>query len=50
MDVRLNSDRIYKDIFEEFSFVSDINRSLQPQWVMDARESIRSQQKWQLRI
>lgn len=45
MDVRSNADRIYKDIFEEFSFVSDINRSLQPQWVMDTRESIRSQQK-----
>ncbi len=45
MDVRSNADRIYKEIFEEFSFVSDLNRSLQPEWVTDARESVRTQQK-----
>src|SRR5699024_1080552 len=44
-DVRLNADRIYKEIFEEFSFVSDLSRSLQPEWVTDALESVRTQQK-----
>src|SRR5699024_12762532 len=45
MDVRSNADRIYKEIFEEFSFVSDLNRSLQPEWVTEARESVKEQQK-----
>ena len=45
LDVRSNADRIYRDIFEEYSSVGDTNRSLQPEWVTDARESLRSQQE-----
>lgn len=45
LDVRTNADRIYRDIFEEYSNVGDTNRSLQPEWVADARESLRVQQQ-----
>jgi len=45
LDVRTNADRIYRDIFDEFSSVGDVNRSLQPEWIADARESMRGQQE-----
>ncbi len=45
LDVRTNADRIYRDIFEEYSSVGDTNRSLQPEWVADAREALRGQQQ-----
>jgi len=45
LDVRTNADRIYRDIFDEFSSVGDVNRSLQPEWIADARESMRAQQE-----
>ncbi|MCG7337224.1 sulfate adenylyltransferase [Sporosarcina sp. ACRSM] len=45
LDVRTNADRIYHDIFEEYSSVGDTNRSLQPEWVADAREALRGQQQ-----
>lgn len=44
MDVRLNADNIYNDIYKEFAYAADINRSLQPEWVTEARETLRSQQ------
>lgn len=44
-DVRENADRIYKDIFREFSYVTDGLRTVQPNWVAEARESIRYQQE-----
>jgi len=44
-DVRMNADRIYKDISEEYNSASDINRQLQPDWVTEARDYIVSQQK-----
>lgn len=44
-DVRANSDRIYKEIFDEFSYVTDHLRSVQPNWVAEARESITRQQE-----
>ncbi|HAM80605.1 MAG TPA: sulfate adenylyltransferase [Ornithinibacillus sp.] len=44
-DVRNNADLVYKGIFEEFSYVTDNLRNVQPQWVAEARESIRSQQQ-----
>jgi sulfate adenylyltransferase len=44
LDVRSNADRIYKEIFEEFSYVSDTMRTAQPDWVADAREAIHKQQ------
>jgi len=45
MDVRSNADRIYKEIYEEFSYAADIRRQIQPDWVADAREAIRTQQE-----
>lgn len=45
MDVRTNADKLYKDISEEFNNAGDINRSMQPDWVMNAREKIRNQQE-----
>ncbi|WP_240510157.1 sulfate adenylyltransferase [Virgibacillus profundi] len=44
-DVRSNADRVYKEIFDEFSYVTDTLRSTQPDWVADARESIHKQQE-----
>lgn len=45
MDVRSNAHRIYKEVSEEYSSAGDINRNLHPEWITDAQESIRSQQK-----
>src|SRR5690554_3410007 len=45
IDVRMNEDRIYRDIFEEYSSLGDINRNLQPAWITEAREAAQSQQK-----
>lgn len=45
MDVRSNADQIYKEIFSEFSYVTDTLRSAQPDWVAAARESIYKQQE-----
>jgi len=45
MDARDNADKIYRDIFEEFSYVSDTLRTAQPDWVASARESIHKQQE-----
>lgn len=45
LDVRTNANRIYQDIFNEYTSVGDTNRNLQPEWVMDARESLHNQQQ-----
>ncbi|MEK3936596.1 sulfate adenylyltransferase [Sporosarcina sp. FSL W7-1349] len=45
LDVRANADRVYQDIFDEYSNVGDTNRNLQPDWISDARESLRKQQQ-----
>lgn len=45
LDVRANADRVYNDIFEEFSNVGDTNRSLHPEWITEAREAIQTQQE-----
>ncbi len=45
IDVRSNAHRVYKGVFEEYSYLGDTNRNLQPEWVMDARESVRLQQE-----
>lgn len=49
MDVRENGDRIYKEVYEEYSYVADTNRSLQPEWVADAREALQRQQEMVIR-
>ncbi|MFK4998528.1 sulfate adenylyltransferase [Bacillus sp. N9] len=45
LDARANADRIYREIFEEYSKVGDTNRNLQPEWIAEARETLRDQQK-----
>lgn len=44
-DVRENADRIYKEIYEEFSDVTDMTRAVQPEWVTEARESLHKHQE-----
>jgi len=44
-DARENADRIYKEVYEEFSYVSDQLRSVQPEWVTETREAIKRQQE-----
>ena len=44
-DVRMNADRIYKGIFEEFSYVTDTLRGAQDDWITEARDQIHKQQK-----
>lgn len=44
-DVRENADRVYKEIFEEFSYVTDTLRTVQPEWVAEARDTIKKQQE-----
>lgn len=48
-DVRRNADRIYGETYDEFTYVGDISRSLQPQWVTEARELMRQQQQMVIR-
>lgn len=45
LDVREHADRIYQDVFNEYSNVGDTNRRIHPEWVAEAREDIRKQQK-----
>ncbi len=45
VDARENADRIYREIFEEFSYVTDHLRSVQPEWRAEARESMYRQQQ-----
>lgn len=44
-DVRENADKVYRDIFAEFSYATDVNRSVQPAWKNDALEAMRKQQR-----
>lgn len=44
-DARLNADRIYDDIYKEYSYNTDLNRNLQPDWINEARESMKRQQE-----
>jgi sulfate adenylyltransferase len=44
MDVRANAHRIYRDIYNEYCQVGEVTRELQPEWVLDARNSMRSEQ------
>lgn len=44
MDVRANAHRIYRDIYSEYAQAGEVVRDLQPEWVQDARQSMRSEQ------
>src|SRR5699024_7446801 len=45
LDVRGNADKIYSDISESFTFNADTNRTLQPDWRVEARTIMRRQQE-----
>lgn len=45
LDARSNADRVYSEISEEYNSFSDINRDVQPEWIMYAREAACAQQK-----
>ncbi|HLS65876.1 MAG TPA: sulfate adenylyltransferase [Pseudogracilibacillus sp.] len=45
-DARANADRIYKEIYDEVTYLTDINRTLQPEWRSEARDTMRKQQEW----
>lgn len=40
LDVRENAARIYREVFEEFSKVGDVNRNLQSEWIAEARKAL----------
>lgn len=45
LDARYHADRIYQDVFDEYSAVGDINRNLQPHWIAEARETLHAHQQ-----
>lgn len=44
LEVRANANKIYQDVFAEYSALADQNQSVQPAWIMAAREALRQQQ------
>jgi len=44
-DARENADRIYRDIYAEYSYAGEIIRDLQPDWVTKARDTMKRQQE-----
>jgi sulfate adenylyltransferase len=44
-DVRENADKVYRDIYDEFTYVTDVNRSVQDDWVTEARDTIKRHQE-----
>src|SRR5690625_1972227 len=44
LEVRANANKIYQDVFAEYSALADQNQSVQPAWIMVAREALRQQQ------
>lgn len=44
-DARENADKIYREIFEEFSYATDLNRNVQPKWRSVARNNMIKQQE-----
>lgn len=45
LDVREHANKIYQDIFAEYSEVGDTNRRVHPEWVVEAREDIKKEQE-----
>src|SRR5699024_6319291 len=43
-DTRMDAHNIYRDVFEEYSSVGDINRNLQASWITETREALIKQQ------
>src|SRR5699024_1769256 len=44
MVVRANDHKIYDDIADEYSYLTDVNRSIQREWLSDARDDVREHQ------
>lgn len=45
IDVREHANQIYQDVFYEYSNAGDTNRRIHPEWIAEARDDIRKQQK-----
>lgn len=45
LDVRSHANKIYQDVFEEYSYLGDTNRSIQAEWLTEAREALKHQQE-----
>ncbi|MUV37528.1 Sulfate adenylyltransferase [Lentibacillus sp. JNUCC-1] len=45
LDARSNADRIYKEVYDAYTYAGDTNRNLQPEWVADARAAMQHQQE-----
>ena len=45
MDVRANAHKIYDDIADEYSYLTDVNRSIQREWISDTRDAVRAHQQ-----
>src|SRR5699024_2749154 len=45
MDARANADRIYQEVFDEFSYVADTNSAIQSEWRTEARADMIHQQE-----
>lgn len=45
MDARSNANKIYQDIFDEFSYVGDTDRAIQSEWLTEARAEMKHQQE-----
>lgn len=44
LDARTNAALIYRDVFREFSYVTDHNRDIQPSWITDSYLDMHAQQ------
>lgn len=44
-DARENADKIYRDIYAEFSYATDLNRHVQAAWKLEAHEAMKLQQE-----
>lgn len=45
LDIRMNADRVYSDISEEYNRMADTNRDMHPEWITGAREAAIAQQQ-----
>lgn len=44
-DARVHAERIYGDIYKEYTYNTDLNRRLQPAWISETREAMKNQQE-----
>lgn len=44
LDVREHANKIYQDIFAEYSAAADTNRTIHPEWIVEARKDMQREQ------